>query len=98
MSFPAIDNMPPILPGEFLREEIEAVGMSTKQLAMHIGESTSAVSGILSGRRKVSGLIALKLSRAFGTTPQYWLNLQNMYDTKSALAKHANDIRMIKRL
>lgn len=95
MSFPAIDNLPPIHPGEFLRDELEALGMSGRRFASYIGEPTSAVTEIVGGQRGISGLMALKLSRVFGTTPQYWLNLQNMHDTKDALAKYADSIELV---
>jgi len=92
MSFPAIDNLPPIHPGEFLRDELEALDMGAGKFAIYIGEPTSAVTEIINGKMGISGLMALKLSRAFGTTPQYWLNLQDMHDTKKALANNAASI------
>lgn len=98
MSYPAIDNMPPIHPGEFLRDELDALDMSARKFAAYIGVPTNAVTEILNGRRGISALMALKLSRAFGTTFQYWLNLQNMYETKDALAKHATAIETIQPL
>lgn len=98
MSFPAIDNQPPINVGEFLRDELEAINMSVGKFATHIGEPGSVVTEIIDGTKGISGLMALKLSRAFGTTPQYWLNLQNMYETKDALAKYAGAIEMVRPL
>lgn len=98
MSFPAIDNLPPIHPGEFLRDELEALDMGAGKFAIYIGEPTSAVTEIINGEMGISGLMALKLSRAFGTTPQYWLNLQDMHDTKKALANNAASILSIRPL
>lgn len=98
MGFPAIDNLPPVHPGTLLLDELDALSMAAEEFAVHIGEPASSVRKIIDGKRRVSGLMALKLSRVFGTTSQYWLNLQNMYDTKDALAKHGHAIEKIKAL
>lgn len=86
MGFPAIDGLPPTHPGEFLRDELEALGLSAAAFATSIGVSTKAVDEILDGQESISVLMAVRLSEAFGTTPQYWLNLQRMYEMKDALA------------
>jgi addiction module HigA family antidote len=86
MSYP-IDNLPPIHPGIFLREEIEALGLSARKFAEHIHVPHNAVTGIMNGERSISAQMAIRLGQAFGTTPQYWLNLQAIYDLKQARAE-----------
>jgi addiction module HigA family antidote len=81
-----IDNLPPIHPGNFLRDELEALGLSARKFAAHIHVPHNAVTGILNGERSVSAQMAIRLGQAFGTTPQYWMNLQSIYDLKRARA------------
>jgi len=85
MAFPA-DNLPPIHPGVFLREELEALGLSARKFAEHIHVPHNAITGIMNGARSVSAQMAIRLGQAFGTTPEYWLNLQRIYDLKQARA------------
>jgi antitoxin HigA-1 len=87
MSFPAVDNLPPIHPGEILRDELEALHLSARRFAEHIGVPSNAVSEILNGKRRVTAQMALRLGRALGVTPEYWMNLQNAYDAKRAQAE-----------
>lgn len=87
MSFPAVDNLPPIHPGEILRDELEALHFSARRFAEHIGVPSNAVSEILNGKRRVTAQMALRLGRAFTTGPDYWMNLQNLYDSKRAQAE-----------
>ena len=79
-----IDNLPPIHPGCFLRDELNALGLSARKFAAHIQVPHNAVTGILNGRRAVSPRMAVRLGLAFGTTPAYWLNLQSAHDLKLA--------------
>ncbi len=80
----AIDNLPPIHPGEFLRDEIDALGISARKLAAHIRVAPNAVTAILNGERSITAQMAIRLAQAFGTTPQYWVNLQAIHDLKKA--------------
>ena len=92
------DNLPPIHPGLFLRDELEALGMSARAFAAHIGVPHNAVTGIMNGQRSISAQMAIRLGRAFGTTPRYWLNLQVIHDLKQARAAmpaEALDIRAL---
>jgi addiction module HigA family antidote len=82
-----IDNLPPIHPGSFLRDELEALGLSARKFAAHIRVPHNAVSGIMNGERSISARMAIRLGQAFGTTPRYWLNLQMIYDLKRARAE-----------
>jgi len=82
-----IDNLPPIHPGRFLRDELEALEMSARKFAARIGVPHNAVSGIMNRERSISAQMAIRLGLAFGTTPEYWLNLQMIYDLKQARAE-----------
>ncbi len=84
MSFEAIDNLPPIHPGEILRDELESLSMSARKFADHIGVPANAVTGILNGTRGISAKMALRIGKAFGTGPHYWMNLQANYEEKLA--------------
>jgi antitoxin HigA-1 len=91
MTFPAIDGVAPVHPGEILRDELTALGMSARKFAEHLGVPPNAVTAILNGERGISARMALRLAQAFGTTSQYWLNLQNLHDLKEAQAAAAKD-------
>lgn len=82
----ASDNLPPIHPGEILGEEIVALKLSARAFARHIGVPHNAVTAILHGDRAVTAVMAIRLGRALGTSPQYWMNLQANYDLKTAQA------------
>jgi antitoxin HigA-1 len=86
MTYP-IDNLPPIHPGHFLRDELEALELSARKFAVRIRVPHNAVSGIMNGERSISVRMAILLGQAFGTTPEYWLNLQMIYDLKRARAE-----------
>jgi addiction module HigA family antidote len=82
-----IDNLPPIHPGVFLRDELDALELSARKFAEHIHVPHNAVTGIMNGDRSITAKMAIRLGLAFGTTPQYWLNLQAIYDLKLARAE-----------
>ena len=67
MTFPAIDNLPPIHPGEILRDDLEALSLSARRFAEHIGVPPNAVTEILRGERRVTAPMALRIGKAFGT-------------------------------
>jgi addiction module HigA family antidote len=79
-----IDNLPPIHPGSFLKDELNALDWSARKFAEHIHVAHNAVTGIVNGQRSISAQMAIRLGQAFGTTAQYWLNLQTRYDLKQA--------------
>jgi addiction module HigA family antidote len=77
------NRMRPIHPGEILREEFLApLGMSAHALAMELKVSAPRVNDIVRERRAITSDTALRLARYFGTTPQFWLNLQTSYDLR----------------
>ncbi|MCA3641315.1 MAG: HigA family addiction module antidote protein [Methylobacterium sp.] len=76
-------------PGEILREEfLVPLGMSARQLATALGVPGNRISDILREERDVTADTALRLSRFFGTTAQFWLNLQTAHDLSKAEASH----------
>ena len=74
----------PIHPGEILREDLEALGMSAAELARRIDVPADRISRILNGRRAIGGDTALRLGRHFGTSGAFWLNLQKLYELRLA--------------
>lgn len=92
------NGMPPIHPGEFLREILEDLRMTQTSFAKAISVSPMRVSHLLNGSRPVTAEMALRLGRAFGQTPQYWLNLQNMYDLKVAQVEMGMSLHAIPEL
>ncbi len=79
------NRMRPIHPGEILAGELEETGMSANALAKALGVPANRIGAILNARRGVSADTALRLARFFGTTPEFWLNLQQSHDLKLAL-------------
>lgn len=78
---------PAIHPGEHLAEELEELDMSAAELARRLGVPTNRVTEILNGRRAITGDTALRLAHFFGTSAQFWLNLQSLYDLRIAQKK-----------
>ena len=77
----------PIHPGEHLRDELAALNMSAAELSRQLGVPTNRVTGILNGQRSVTGDTALRLAHFFGTSAEFWLNLQNLYELRQAQQK-----------
>ena len=66
----------PVHPGRILKRNIDALGLTIEAFAAHIGTSRQTVHAIIAGRSAVREEMAVRLARAFKTTPQFWLNLQ----------------------
>lgn len=78
-------DLPPIHPGEQLREEfMKPLGLSAYKLAKDIDVPVSRVQDLVGERRAITGDTALRLGRYFGTTPEFWLNLQRDFDLEQA--------------
>jgi len=77
---------PAIHPGEILADELEALGMTPTELSRHINVPANRVTQIIRGQRGITGDTALRLGHWFGTSPQFWLNLQGAYDIRVAEA------------
>src|SRR5437660_4990448 len=82
-----------IHPGEHLSEELEALNLSAAELARQLKVPTNRITAILNGQRSITGDTALRLSHFFGTTPEFWLNLQSLYDLRIAEQKSGKSIR-----
>jgi antitoxin HigA-1 len=83
-------------PGEILREEfLKPLGMSVYELAKRLRVPAPRVNDIVLERRGVSADTAVRLSRFFGTTEQFWLNLQSAYEVSRVKAEHAAEIELI---
>ena len=65
----------PVHPGEVLQDELEEIGLTQSALAKHIGVLPKTINEICRNKRGISAEMAMKLSRAFGGSPQFWLNL-----------------------
>jgi addiction module HigA family antidote len=74
----------PIHPGEHLAEQLEALDMSAAELARRLAVPTNRVTAIIKGQRAVTGDTALRLGHFFGNSPQFWLNLQSLYELRVA--------------
>jgi addiction module HigA family antidote len=79
-----IAKLPPVHPGEILRETLDDLRLSMNQLAQEIHVPANRISAIVGGKRSITGETALRLARYFGTTPGYWMNLQARFDLESA--------------
>jgi antitoxin HigA-1 len=84
-----------IHPGEHLAQELEALDMSAAELARKIDVPTNRVTQILNGTRSVTGDTALRLAHFFGTSAQFWLNLQSLYDLRLAQQKIGKSIKAL---
>lgn len=84
-----------IHPGEHLAEELKELGMSAAELARRLHVPTNRITGILNGQRAVTGDTALRLAHFFGTSPEFWLNLQSLYELRLAQRKAGKSIKSL---
>ena len=85
----------PIHPGEVLAEDLEALDMSAAELARQLKVPTNRVTEILNGQRAITGDTALRLAHFFGTSAQFWLNLQSLYELRIAEEKAGTAIKKL---
>lgn len=79
------DRMPPLHPGEMLREEFMLpMGLSANALALALRVPATRIGEIVKERRGITADTALRLGRYFGMTPEFWLSLQSTYDLETA--------------
>lgn len=83
---------PPIHPGEILADELQEIGVSPTELARQIRVPANRVTQIIHGQRGITGDTALRLGHWFGTSAQFWLNLQSAYDIRVAQAKIGREV------
>jgi len=79
------NGLPPVHPGEIIKEDIlPSVGLSVTAAAKALGVSRQMLHDILAGRKPLSAIMCLKVSRLFGGSPEVWMRLQAAYDLKTA--------------
>ncbi len=81
-----------IHPGEHLAEELKELGMSAAELARRLDVPTNRVTEILNGKRAITGDTALRLAHFFGTSAEFWINLQSLYELRIAQKKAGKSI------
>lgn len=87
-----------IHPGKHLAEELKELGMSAAELARKLDVPTNRITAILNGQRSITGDSALRLSHFFGTSAEFWLNLQSIYELRLAEKKVGRSIRSLPKL
>lgn len=85
----------PIHPGEILAGELQEIDISGAELARKLGVPQNRISQILTGKRSITADTALRLGRYFGTTPEFWMNLQQSYDLDLAAQSMGNALSRI---
>ena len=84
-----------IHPGEHLAEKLRALNMSASELARRLQVPTNRVTGILNGQRSITGDTALRLAHFFGTSAEFWMNLQSLHKLRVAEAKTGKMIEQL---
>jgi addiction module HigA family antidote len=85
----------PVHPGEVLQDELEEINLSQAALAQHIGVLPKTINEICRGKRGISAEMAMKLSKALGGNPQFWLNLQNSWEISQLDTTAFEDIKHV---
>ena len=85
----------PIHPGEHLAEALSELGISAAQLARELSVPTNRITGVLNGKRAVTADTALRLGHWFGTSAEFWLNLQKLYELRLAENEKGAEIRKL---
>jgi addiction module HigA family antidote len=88
-------NRPPIHPGEILADELAELGITPTELARQLNVPANRITQILQGKRSITGDTALRLGHWFGTSPQFWLNLQAAYDLRLAEEQAGMEIKRL---
>ncbi len=87
--------VPAIHPGEHLAEELKELHMTAAELARRLDVPTNRITEILNGRRAITGDTALRLAHFFGTSAEFWLNLQSLYEIRLAERKSGKSIKTL---
>lgn len=87
----------PIHPGEILADELDELGVSPTELARQIRVPANRISQIIHGKRAITGDTALRLAHWFGSSPQFWMNLQGLYDVRLAEKEAGAEIKGLPR-
>ena len=86
---------PAIHPGEILAEELEEIGVTPTELSRQLAVPPNRITQIIQGKRAITGDTALRLAHWFGTSPQFWLNLQSAYELRVAQREAGAEIRKL---
>jgi addiction module HigA family antidote len=90
-------KLPNIFPGEILKDEfLEPLHISAYQLAKSIDVPVNRITAIINGKRSITADTALRLSKFFGNSVEFWLGLQNMYDIEEGRIKIAGELKKIR--
>ena len=87
----------PIHPGEHLAEELRELGLSAAELSRQIDVPVNRITGIIHGQRGITADTALRLGHWFGTSPQFWMNLQQNYELRLAESQVGAKIAVLPR-
>jgi len=87
-----------IHPGEHLAEELKELDLTAAELARKLDVPTNRITSILNGQRAITGDTALRLAHFFGTSAEFWLDLQSIYELRLAQKKAGPSIKMLPRL
>lgn len=92
-STPGLRPFRPISPGELIKEELEARRWNTAFLSGWLGADLQTVEGIIDGKKRITARSALALSRALGTSREYWLNLESAYRADLRFKQRSIDLQ-----
>ena len=91
------EKLPNIHPGKVLKEEfLSPMNVSAYRLAKEINVPETRISEIIRGKRSITANTAIRFSKFFGTTAEFWLNLQNLYDLEKEENNHSSEFEKIK--
>ncbi len=85
-------KMRSIHPGEILEDELQEIDLSPSNLAKYLSVPPNRIYSIINGTRSITADTALRLAKFFGTSPEFWLNLQSDFDLKAAIQKSGKRI------
>ena len=87
----------PIHPGEHLAEELRELGTTAAELSRQIDVPVNRITGIINGQRGITADTALRLAHWFGNSPQFWMNLQQLYELRLAETEVGAEIAALPR-
>ena len=87
----------PIHPGEHLAEELREIGITAAELSRQIDVPVNRITGIMHGQRGITADTALRLGHWFGTAPEFWMNLQQLYELRLAESEVGKKIAALPR-
>jgi antitoxin HigA-1 len=88
-------HRPAIHPGEILADELSELGLTPTELSRQLNVPPNRITQIVQGKRNITGDTALRLGHWFGTSAQFWLNLQTAYDIRVAESRVGDEVRRL---